>query len=552
MLCVGRVHHGTRGLRDTYDGCSTRTRYLQNTREKKTRAEFGILALRSARLAMRPQRTPRMLALVAMGTFSAHGKPIAALVPFWSEAKAASIGCVGVTCDDGSHHMGDGHNHKHTIDDGQEHAPPTAKLGSATEDRGNGPVQAFNMVLIDNCTKCGGDWCKSTPSGERDCVSFTFNDSLHTSGGTDHRVTIDEVGCAALVSATPYCLEAGAELYAVSKHLPAEYTAAPSVPEVRWPKIGELNDMYEHGKPSNSLSEVGLVVHCVDNTERQGAPWLPCASGVCSQFSKWWSGSVISRSLPVTFGGKGIILHPEHNQLLCAYPWDEGTMTKGCGVERNRYMPDELELMMNTTFASAYNEVLIDSPKLIGNQSAAIAAFVYGFDDNSPGGDSEWAHWAYSTFLRTYGLEKAHNRPLLLQVDKSAAPGHYFRDMSEGAREYMEKNPVMRNSPKKWKGHKFRPGAKAPDPVLRANREDQSRRSPADLRRRQQQQQEQRQWEQTWAKQEEQEQEQEQWERKRNGTSWHVPKSPSDCELGAFGEPVNCQYTGQEPLTPKL
>ena len=527
-------------------------------------------------------------ALVALGVASAHAKPHAALMPFWSDAakppakeatSEASGACIGVACDNDHD---DSYHHKHTLDDGHNHKPPEQGSDPAGKFDTYGPVKAFNMVAVDNCTKCGIDWCKTTASGNPDCITFTLNDTVYSIGGraVRNKVKLDDVGCDALASAIPYCLDGGPGIWAVAKRssLPAGFTEAPRVPEETWPTVERLNHMFEYGRPSNDLSEVGLIVHCVDGTERVGEPWLPCESGSCSQFTTgWWSGSIISRALPVPFGGKCILLHAARNKLLCAFPWDEGTMTTGCAVESNRYESNEIAKMMNVTFPSAYNEVLIDSPHYIHQQATAIAGFVFGLIPGSKEQDSKWAHWAYSVFVRAYGLENAGNRPLLLQGNLSAEPGEVFTDVSTGVKDFMRDTPLTRFTPTKWNGHRFRRGAKAPGAALRAEREDRTRqleeqwifdgmprgasnrtdgpkisrtdrqtdRDTSGLSKKEKQ--EERKWERSGT-----EQEQEEWETKRNGTEWHEPKSTDDCEIGAIGElGAACRYPGKPSKPPE-
>merc|ERR1712166_1386995 len=76
-----------------------------------------------------------------------------------------------------------------------------------------------------------------------------------------------------------------------------------------------------------------------------------------------WSGSIISRTLPTTFGGPCIILHAKRNRLLCAFPWDMGTMTGGCEVGNDRYAPDELDEMMKERKAMTHNGTAWHVPK---------------------------------------------------------------------------------------------------------------------------------------------------------------------------------------------
>ena len=509
---------------------------------------------------------PAMLALSAMGAAGAHAAPRSALMPFWSGGGASpevaeSTGCNGALCE--GHHMDDGHGHGHTLDDGHDHVVPTAVDGDEPPCEGlQCPVKAFNMAAIKDCLTCGLDWCKRKENGDRECITFTLNDTIHSNGGSfagrPVRMAITEDNCGDLASSTPYCLDGGEGIYAVAKihHLPEHFEKAPRVPEEPWPTVERLNELFENGKPSTDLSEVGLVVHCADATERPGQPWLPCETGVCSQFSTgWWSASIISRKLPTTFGGACIILHPERIRLLCAFPWDKGTMTAGCGIEGDRYAPDELDEMMRVALPSAYNEVLIDSPSYIANQSSAVAGFVFGLGITE-GGDSDadkkwkehagWAHWAYDTFLRAYGLENVRNRPLLLRGDASAKPGHVFTDVSSGLHEFIAKNQP-REPPTQWTTQRrFRPGAVYPPAEVRAERES---RTTAERERSKRRYEEGRRKIpepkggvpdpmslQDWQQQQEAEQKRERREMKHNGTKWHMPKATSDCVLGPRGE----------------
>ena len=518
---------------------------------------------------------PAMLALSALGAAGAHAAPRAALMPFWSGASptvpevAESTGCNGALCE--GHHMDDGHGHGHTLDDGHDHVVPSAGDGDEPPCEGlQCPVKAFNMAAIKNCSTCGLDWCKRKESGDRECITFTLNDTIHSAGGSV-RMNITEDNCGDLASSTPYCRDGGEGIYAVAKrtHLPEHFEKAPRVPEETWPTVKRLNELFENGKPSNDLSEVGLVVHCADATERPGQPWLPCETGVCSQFSSgWWSASIISRKLPTTFGGACIILHPERTRLLCAFPWDMGTMTAGCAVEGDRYAPDELEEMMKVALPSAYNEVLIDSPSYISNQSSAIAGFVFGLGITE-GGHSDadkkwkehagWAHWAYDTFLRAYGLEHVRNRPLLLRGDASAKPGHVFTDVSSGLHEFIAKNQP-REPPTQWARRKFRPGAVTPPAEVRAERES---RTTAERERSARRYEEGRRKFredpggvpepmslQDWQQQQEAEQKQERKEMKHNGTKWHMPKATSDCVLGPRGEVRGAAGCKEPPVPP--
>ena len=377
------------------------------------------------------------------------------------------------------------------------------KEAADSEDLGNGPVRSFSMHLIKECHSCGADWCKTQKSGKPDCVPFTFNDPLHVRGPD---LGSGKIGCKHLHSLTPYCVSGanGNAIYAVSK--PGSYKLedclkpgvptncskkeecpkgaapldclkplAPELPAGQFPTVHRINQMYEQGRPANDLDKAGLVVHCADGTEEPFQPYTPCNEGQCAQFATWWSGSIINRRLPNSFGGVGIILHPKYNQLLCAYPWDEGTMTAGCRIKQNRYLPNQLEKMMKQTYASAYNEVLIDSKAMVANFSMSIAAFVYGLQGRPETHDDPgWAHWAYAMTLRAFGLEKSKDRPLLLRANMSAGPMNVFTDVSDQVHEYLRMHP-LKPPPRNWREkHAFRDAAFKPAEAYQKVRDERS------------------------------------------------------------------------------
>ena len=58
----------------------------------------------------------------------------------------------------------------------------------------------------------------------------------------------------------------------------------------------DLRNIYVHARPSNNLSQVGLMVHCFDGTEDWTQPWAPCLEGECVEgnekknFVHWYGG----------------------------------------------------------------------------------------------------------------------------------------------------------------------------------------------------------------------------------------------------------------------
>ena len=114
--------------------------------------------------------------------------------------------------------------------------------------------------------------------------------------------------------------------------------------------VAELSRLYKHGMPSNNLSQVGLMVHCFDDTEEKWKPWKPCVSGFCSQFEGRWSTSIIAPQQHGTYSGSGILMNPLWTKVLCSHWADMGSMVEGCNVEkgtaRDHSAPTEKENQM--------------------------------------------------------------------------------------------------------------------------------------------------------------------------------------------------------------
>ena len=220
-----------------------------------------------------------------------------------------------------------------------------------------------------------------------------------------------------------------------------------------------LHHSFLHAKPSNNLSEVGLLIHCFDATEDFAQPWRPCNKGACWQFSKWWSASIINAKQKSTFSNSGILLTPEKNEVLCSWPSDFGSMNAGCkwSTKPHVWQPfdkdhtkDMLTYSMDPESVGnkgaeklntvLYNEVLIDSKNLMKRLPRSIAAFVFFDDDEydhtkpyTPLPDKIVATTAYLAMLNFYKLEEK-DIPLL-QINRTAGT---FMDVSGGARRFLE------------------------------------------------------------------------------------------------------------------
>jgi hypothetical protein len=221
----------------------------------------------------------------------------------------------------------------------------------------------------------------------------------------------------------------------------------------KWSDVSALDALFKHGRPSNSLSQAGLLIHCFDQMEAWPENYRPCTSGWCWRASKWWSTSIINADLIGSFGAAGIILSP-NNRVLCSSPSDFGSGGSGCHAHRV-FQPNNTKGMLQySKHAGGYNEVLIDSKYFVDNLPSSVAAMVYGLR----GGDEakSTAVHAYLAFLRTYNL--THNQVPLLRAKYNVdlfgrGTGHTngpaFVDESASARTYLRKHPYIEER-EKW------------------------------------------------------------------------------------------------------
>merc|ERR1712216_39987 len=183
-------------------------------------------------------------------------------------------------------------------------------------------------------------------------------------------------------------------------------------------KREQLQHLFQRGRPSNNLKEVGLVIHCFDETEGFPNIFEPCAIGWCKNFhfDIWWSASIINSLQRSTFGGAGIILSPTRTKVLCSSWTDAATMNDGCKwKKRNELMqPNELKEMLERSIDEGlgYNEVLIDSKTYMHNLPDSVVAVVYKLHGLDNLGDRIKATKAYVSLLDTYKLTEC-DIPLL-------------------------------------------------------------------------------------------------------------------------------------------
>ena len=193
-----------------------------------------------------------------------------------------------------------------------------------------------------------------------------------------------------------------------------------------WASEDFLSEAFFNAQPKKHLADVGITVHCFDDTESimKGGnqtvpePWRPCSPGdACPaiNFGEWWSTSIINWAQRDTFGDHGIILAPDKTSVLCSYPADAGTMTGGCAMghpDIDRFDGDDLSPMMSMSMfwqKLGYNEVLINSKNFSANLPGSIAAFVFNLKGQGKAGIT---YFRYQAFLTHFNL-KDTDIPLL-------------------------------------------------------------------------------------------------------------------------------------------
>ena len=224
-----------------------------------------------------------------------------------------------------------------------------------------------------------------------------------------------------------------------------------SVAPGEWSSLKKLTDLYMNGKPSNDLTQVGLIYHGFDGTEK-GWPvddlWHPCTEGWCQGAVDHWSASIVSHQHKAVFSDVGIVYAPDLNTVMCSCFTDFGSLLSGCnspiedGYEGSTFPEDKLQDMLERSSTDpalrfAYNEVLVDSHQFVENLPGSVGAFVFGMTGKSSQANQLQATAAYVHFLNAFNLTEA-DVPLLQMHHTGPQP---FTDESAGARQYVADHP---------------------------------------------------------------------------------------------------------------
>ena len=203
--------------------------------------------------------------------------------------------------------------------------------------------------------------------------------------------------------------------------------------------------MWRHGRPSNVVSEAGVIVRQLDELVRKGfREWEPCPSEMwCGKFGKIWPSSIINKNFnkAVYCGGPGarreeaavgfVLAPPPINHLWCAYPSDANSMGAiehefkaqqksglkaayhGCGsgcrppeeVQGCSFAPEQLEMALKRNAEDVdigrfkYNEIVMDAERMKAALPHSLLGVFYMDEDTKA-----QATGIHAAFLATYKL----------------------------------------------------------------------------------------------------------------------------------------------------
>jgi len=214
-------------------------------------------------------------------------------------------------------------------------------------------------------------------------------------------------------------------------------------------RLAELNDRFEHARPSNSLEEAGVMVRQFDSLDDHTKPWLACPetgnNNWCRGYSDRWATSIITPKARMMYYGVegigGLVLAPTA-RLFCAYPEDGNSMAKlcrplggdgvtcipGCYPRGQQcadvghawscsFPPTQLGACLRAQeqrvdFLHRNNEIVVDMRSIEQNLPHAIAGFFYCARSGSS--ERSKVELARNSFLSHYHLSNAEGPPLLV------------------------------------------------------------------------------------------------------------------------------------------
>ena len=210
-----------------------------------------------------------------------------------------------------------------------------------------------------------------------------------------------------------------------------------------------LNHLFARGRPSNDLTQVGLLLHQTDAMDNghDEPPWLPCPQHLwCRQYGDRFSASIVNAQLPYIFSDRapGFVLHPGLVSINCAYPKDGATMHQtceppgrsegcvpGCAAWGDGWPASKLGEMLQQQLehpapwsgscgeggGCRHNEIVLDAASWVQGLPKTIQAIFF------PSGAAEWeARRMRERFLDAFGLAGSELPIFRLDLSNLQAP----------------------------------------------------------------------------------------------------------------------------------
>jgi len=247
-------------------------------------------------------------------------------------------------------------------------------------------------------------------------------------------------------------------------------SAAESQPWLSGWSPNQMAALFERGRPSNDLSEVGLIVHGFDFTEDEQDPWKPCEQEWCYNMTRAWSSSIVNAKQSHILNPSGIVFSPSSTVVLCSWHAANTALSEAPGCEGAPYPASQLKDMLKRsmhnkqTEFSTSNEVLIDASYYVDHLPGSVAAIMFFNDATAE--DKIIATRAYVALLDKYQVTEAEIP--LLKVNRgvdelgnpmqSPSSVETVMDVSASARSFLAKANKAKQVEKLLKHHPSRLG----------------------------------------------------------------------------------------------
>ena len=232
----------------------------------------------------------------------------------------------------------------------------------------------------------------------------------------------------------------------------------------------QMAALFESGRPSNNLTEVGLVVHGFDFTEDEQDPWKPCEQEWCYNMTRAWSSTIVNAKQSNILNPSGIVFSPSATKVLCSWHAANTALSEAPGCEGAPYPASQLKDMLKKamhnkqTGFSTSNEVLIDASYYTDHLPASVAAIMFFADATAE--DKIIATRAYVALLDKYQVSEAEipllkvNRGLDELGNPMQSPSSVaaVMDVSASARSFLAKATKAKEVEKLLRHHPNRKG----------------------------------------------------------------------------------------------